>query len=207
MWKWLAVFMAWFLPGTPSRGGNSIIFDGHPGSLPPSLRNARLPVGHPGDVETGRHPGGAAFVAADVHYLVSGGARAAAVLAGDAAFSRLVGHRIAVVPQVAPYQPGQFWLREFPPLHAVLDSLTNLALLMIDGHADLDPDGRPGLGARAREEFGVPVIGVAKSPFRTATHAVPVLRGTSAAVRHSRRNAPHRRRRPRPAHGRPTPAT
>ena len=47
-------------------------------------------------------------------------------------------------------------------------------------YADLDPGGRPGLGARAHAEFGVPVIGVAKSAFRTATHAVPVLRGTSA---------------------------
>ena len=51
---------------------------------------------------------------------------------------------------------------------------------MIDGYADLDPDGRPGLGARARDEFGVPVIGVAKTPFRTATHAIEVRRGTSA---------------------------
>jgi deoxyribonuclease V len=55
-----------------------------------------------------------------------------------------------------------------------------MTLLVIDGYADLDPDGRPGLGARARDEFGVPVIGVAKSAFRTATHAIPVLRGTSA---------------------------
>jgi deoxyribonuclease V len=47
-----------------------------------------------------------------------------------------------------------------------------MALLVVDGYADLDPDGRPGLGARAREEFGVPVIGVAKSGFRTATHAI-----------------------------------
>ena len=53
-----------------------------------------------------------------------------------------------------------------------------MTLLVIDGYADLDPDGRPGLGARARDEFGVPVIGVAKSPFRTATHAISVLRGT-----------------------------
>ncbi len=51
---------------------------------------------------------------------------------------------------------------------------------MVDGYADLDPGGRPGLGARARAEFGIPVIGVAKSRFRTATHAVPVLRGSSA---------------------------
>jgi deoxyribonuclease V len=47
---------------------------------------------------------------------------------------------------------------------------------VIDGYADLDPDGRPGLGAYA--EFGIPVIGVAKSPFRTATHILPVRRGS-----------------------------
>jgi deoxyribonuclease V len=35
------------------------------------------------------------------------------------------------------------------------------------------------LGAHAHAEFGIPVIGVAKSRFRTATHAVPVLRGSS----------------------------
>jgi deoxyribonuclease V len=40
---------------------------------------------------------------------------------------------------------------------------------------------RPGLGAHARAEFGVPVIGVAKTAFATAAHAVPVVRG--AAVR------------------------
>ena len=122
----------------------------------------------------------AVFVAADVHYLPPGGARAAAVVAADPAFSRLTGERIAVVADVVPYQPGQFSLRELPPLRAVLDGVIGLSLLVIDGYADLDPDGRPGLGARARDEFGVPVIGVAKTPFRTATHAIAVLRGTSA---------------------------
>ena len=122
----------------------------------------------------------AVFVAADVHYLRSGGARAAAVTAADPAFSRLAGDRTAVVADVAPYQPGQFYLRELPPLRAVLDGVIGLSLLVIDGYADLDPDGLPGLGARARDEFGVPVIGVAKTPFRTATHAIAVLRGTSA---------------------------
>ena len=39
---------------------------------------------------------------------------------------------------------------------------------------------RPGLGARAHAGFGIPVIGVAKSRFRAATHAVPVVRGSSA---------------------------
>ena len=119
-------------------------------------------------------------MAADVHYLAPGGARAAAVVAADASFSRLVAERVEQVPAVAPYRPGQFYLRELPPLRAALNGLANLALLIVDGYADLDPGGRPGLGARAHAEFGVPVIGVAKSAFRTATHAVPVLRGTSA---------------------------
>jgi deoxyribonuclease V len=51
---------------------------------------------------------------------------------------------------------------------------------VIDGYADLDPAGLPGLGAHAHREFAIPVIGVAKSAFRTATHAIPVLRGISA---------------------------
>ena len=119
-------------------------------------------------------------MAADVHYLAPGGARAAAVVAADASFSRLVAERVELVPAVAPYRPGQFYLRELPPLRAALNGLADVALLIVDGYADLDPGGRPGLGARAHAEFGVPVIGVAKSAFRTATHAVPVLRGTSA---------------------------
>ena len=67
-----------------------------------------------------------------------------------------------------------------PPLRAVLAGVSGLGLLVIDGYADLDPAGRPGLGAHAHAEFAIPVIGVAKSRFRTATHAVPVVRGSSA---------------------------
>ena len=117
--------------------------------------------------------------AVDVHYLRTGGARAAAVLAADAAFAHVLAERTAVIPRVRPYRPGQFYLRELPPLRAVLDGLSRLGLLVVDGYADLDPGGRPGLGAHAHAEFGIPVIGVAKSRFRTATHAVPVVRGSS----------------------------
>ncbi|MGH3303168.1 MAG: hypothetical protein ACRDOK_16105 [Streptosporangiaceae bacterium] len=41
-------------------------------------------------------------------------------------------------------------------------------LLVVDGYVDLDQDGRPGLGACVHAEFGIPVIGVAKSRFRPA---------------------------------------
>src|SRR5580693_681199 len=130
-------------------------------------------------MESGGHPHCGVCAAVDVHYLPTGGARAAAVLAADTAFARVLAEHTAVLPQVPPYQPGQFYLRELPPLRAVLENLSGLGLLVADGYADLDPGGRPGLGARAHAEFGVPVIGVAKSPFRTATHALPVLRGTA----------------------------
>jgi deoxyribonuclease V len=120
------------------------------------------------------------FAAADVHYLPSGGARAAAVLAADATFSAVLTEQTALVRQVLPYRPGEFFLRELPPLRAVLAGVSGLSLLVIDGYADLDPAGRPGLGAHAHAALGVPVIGVAKTRFRTATHAVEVRRGKSA---------------------------
>ena len=123
--------------------------------------------------------GGCAFVAVDVHYLGSGGARAGAVVTADARFSAVVAERAEVLAEVPPYRPGEFYLRELPPIRAVLHGLRGLSLLVVDGYADLDPGGRPGLGAHAHAEFGIPVIGVAKTAFRTATQAVPVLRGTS----------------------------
>src|ERR1700730_14817874 len=127
----------------------------------------------------GERPDRGVCAAVDVHYLSSGGARPAAVLAADTAFAHVLAERTAVLPQVAPYRPGEFYLRELPPLRAVPDGLSGLGLLVVDGYADLDPAGRPGLGAHAHAEFGIPVIGVAKSRFRTATHAVPVVRGSS----------------------------
>jgi deoxyribonuclease V len=123
---------------------------------------------------------GVVSAAVDVHYLHSGDARAALVLAADTAFSAILAQRTVLVRQVLPYRPGQFFLRELPPMRAVLGGVRGLGLLVIDGYVDLDPDGRPGLGAHAHAEFGIPVIGVAKSRFRTASHAQPVLRGRSA---------------------------
>jgi hypothetical protein len=40
------------------------------------------------------------------------------------------------------------------------------------GYVDLDPHRRRGVGAFAHAEFAVPVIGVAKTAFRAATHAL-----------------------------------
>src|SRR5215472_5520496 len=119
------------------------------------------------------------FAAADVHYPPSGGARAALVLAPDPAFSGVVSEKTVFIDQVADYQPGEFYRRELPPIRAVLADVGDLDLLIIDGYVTLDPGGRPGLGAYAHEEFGVSVIGVAKTRYASAVHAIPVVRGSS----------------------------
>ena len=131
-------------------------------------------------MDTGGPPEFGVCAAVDVQYLVTGGAQPTAVLAADAAFAHVMGptHRDGI--GCRPYPPGEFSLRELPPLRAVLGGLSGLGLLVVDGYADLDPSGRPGRGAHAHAEFGIPVIGVAKPRFRTATHAVPAMRRSSA---------------------------
>jgi deoxyribonuclease V len=122
----------------------------------------------------------ALFVAVDAHYLDDGGARAAMVAARDRRFASVTCTLTAIVPVDAPYEPGAFYLRELPPLRAVIPASDELELIVVDGYVDLDPDGRPGLGAHVHAEFGVPVIGVANTAFRTATHAAQVFRGRSS---------------------------
>jgi deoxyribonuclease V len=124
-------------------------------------------------------PRGRRFAAVDVHYPEAGGARAALVLADDARFARIVDERVRWLPAVAPYEPGRFFARELPAVRAVLAGAGDLDLVVVDGYVDLDPDGRPGLGAHLYVEIRTPVIGVAKAAFRTATHAIAVHRGAA----------------------------
>ncbi len=137
----------------------------------------------------GRDPVGGPdlYAAVDVHYLGeypgegdARRARAALVAARDARFTDIAGSRTIIVPEPASYRPGEFYLRELPPLRALCQRMAGLALVVIDGYVDLDPAGRPGLGARLHAELGVPVVGVAKTFFRGATHAALVCRGRSA---------------------------
>ncbi|GGM85727.1 endonuclease V [Dactylosporangium sucinum] len=112
-----------------------------------------------------------------MQYPDGGGGRAALVVADDPTFATLVEERVRWLDEVAPYEPGAFYKRELPALRAVLEGTAPLELIVVDGYVDLDPDGRPGLGAHVHDALGIPVIGVAKTAFRTATHAVEVRRG------------------------------
>jgi deoxyinosine 3'endonuclease (endonuclease V) len=90
-------------------------------------------------MQAGGRPDCGVCAAVDVHDLKTGGALAAAVPAADVGFAHVLADRTAVVPRVPPCRPGQFYRRERPPLHAVLDDLSGLGLLVVDGYADLDP--------------------------------------------------------------------
>ncbi len=82
---------------------------------------------------------------------------------------------------VAPYEPGQFYRRELPPLLGILGELPERpGIVIIDGYVWLDASGRRGLGAHLHDALGgqTAVIGVAKSPFEGAP-SVALLRGTS----------------------------
>ena len=81
--------------------------------------------------------------------------------------------------QAAPvaYVAGRFFERELPYL---LGALAGIApeLVVIDGHVWLAA-GAMGLGAHLHAAIGVPVVGVAKNPFR-GSPAIEITRGTSA---------------------------
>ncbi|MBB5034867.1 endonuclease V [Prosthecobacter vanneervenii] len=107
------------------------------------------------------------------------GATAAAIQFADWADEQACAQYLCDIPQVADYQPGQFYRRELPCVLAVLKQLPQQpSMIVIDGHVWLRP-GEPGLGWHLHEAIGIPVIGVAKTSFDQSRHAAHVFRGES----------------------------
>ncbi|CAM3220172.1 hypothetical protein DESA109040_03385 [Deinococcus saxicola] len=84
---------------------------------------------------------------------------------------------IVPVPQVQPYQPGEFYRRELPCLLALLEGAARLHTLdavVIDGYVTLDAGGRTGLGAHlfAALNRQIPVIESANSSHRRGENGV-----------------------------------
>jgi deoxyribonuclease V len=87
-----------------------------------------------------------------------------------------------IVRHVERYEPGSFYRRELPCLLMLLEQVKGrFEMVVIDGYVGLGKEERPGLGAHLFSALGetIPVIGVAKTPFRGATHARTVMRGRS----------------------------
>ncbi|CAM4385458.1 endonuclease V [Deinococcus marmoris] len=124
------------------------------------------------------------LICTDVDYRPDGTARAAGVLFRDWRDAAPTWELVVPVPQVEPYQPGEFYRRELPCLLALLEGAAQahtLDAVVIDGYVTLDAGGRAGLGAHLFEAVGrqIPVIGVAKTAFQGSDHALAVTRGGS----------------------------
>lgn len=112
-----------------------------------------------------------------------GSAGAACVLADGwrAPAGRLRVSELALLPS-ADYEPGKFYLREMP---LILRLFARLAVrpdaLVVDGYVWLGGEEKPGLGARLFTALhgAIPVVGIAKTPFRDDTWSTPILRGNS----------------------------
>ncbi len=115
----------------------------------------------------------------DVHYHDDRRASSAAVLFrayGDAAADS---EYVIAARVTSGYVPGRFYERELPCILALLDRLNEMPdEMIVDGYVMLG--NRPGLGYHLFEALhgSIPVIGVAKSPYRRAG-AIEVIRGRS----------------------------
>lgn len=106
---------------------------------------------------------------------------AAGVVFDDWPASEATAEHVEKIAEIEPYVPGQLYRRELPCLLAVLQRIEHpLAIIVVDGYAFLDAEGRPGLGAHLFRALPrrIPVVGVAKSYFRGSA-AIEVHRGQS----------------------------
>lgn len=110
----------------------------------------------------------------DVHYSADR-ATAACVTAREWTDEKPLRERVVRVTGIAPYVPGKLYLRELPPILAVLDPEADI--VVVDGFVWL-AHGRKGLGARLADAMKVAVVGVAKTAFRGA-RPIEVFRGES----------------------------
>ena len=81
--------------------------------------------------------------------------------------------------QIEDYVSGQFYQREVPHLLTLLQKIGTYDCVVVDAHVWLKAD-QPGAGHYLWRALGehVPVIGVAKNPFRDGV-ALPLTRGDS----------------------------
>ena len=110
-------------------------------------------------------------------------ALAAGILFREWADESPVRELVERIDGIMAYVPGEFYRRELPCLLAVLARAGEaIDLVVIDGYVWLGDERHPGLGGHLYEALGrtTPVVGVAKTCFRSATLAVAVRRGEEA---------------------------
>lgn len=108
-------------------------------------------------------------------------AQVAAIVFEKWASDTVTESKVLTVKNVHPYVPGEFYKRELPCLLAVLAELKSpIDLIVVDSYVWLAKD-KPGMGHHLYEALDkkIPVIGVAKTHFKTDDCSVKILRGES----------------------------
>jgi deoxyribonuclease V len=117
----------------------------------------------------------------DVHYRETD-ATAACLLAWDWSDAEPIDQVAAQIDHIEPYEPGAFYKRELPCLLSVLQKAgITPDVILVDGYVWLGDQTKPGLGAHLYQalEKKIPVVGVAKTKFHSATEAQEVRRSGS----------------------------
>ena len=94
-----------------------------------------------------------------------------------------MGSHTVKIQDIEEYEPGAFYKRELPCIEAVLNQLDAMpSIIVIDGYVWLDANRKKGLGAHLFDllKGAIPIVGVAKTSFATATNAIEVFRGKSS---------------------------
>lgn len=87
-----------------------------------------------------------------------------------------------IVKNIEEYIPGQFYKRELPCIKKVIEhtDIKQIDLIIVDGHVYVNNEKEYGLGGYVFKEYGIPVVGVAKTPFyKNKETVVEIYRGDS----------------------------
>lgn len=89
-----------------------------------------------------------------------------------------------IIEQNEEYKPGEFYKRELPCILSLLKKIKidNIDLIIVDGYVYLDDNLKLGLGGHLYKnlEGNIPIIGVAKTNFKTLKEAKKeIIRGNS----------------------------
>ncbi len=86
------------------------------------------------------------------------------------------------ITPIAPYESGAFYKRELPCILSLLEEIKeNLDVIIIDGFVTLGEEQSEGLGSHLYRALNqsIPIIGVAKNPFKKTPKIFEVYRGES----------------------------
>jgi len=121
------------------------------------------------------------IVCLDVDYRADDSAAVAAIVFEKFDSDAIIESHCVTVKNIHPYVPGEFYKRELPCLMAALKEVKSpIDLIIVDSYVWL-AKGVPGMGHHLYEELEkvIPVIGCAKTHFKTDDVSIPIVRGTS----------------------------